>query len=266
MNAPSFLAGILADARREVERRRAAVPLGEIRRRAVDTPPPRDFRAAIAADGLTLVAEFKRASPSKGVIHGDADPAEIARAYEEAGARAVSVLTNGPHFRGSDDDLRRARAAVGLPVLRKDFTVHAYQVHEARLIGADAVLLIVAALEDGMLADLIGLAGALGLGALVETHTADEVGRALAAGADIIGINNRDLQTFRTALETTERLRPLVPSGRLVVSESGVATAADARRLRRAGVDAVLVGESLMRQALVGAEALRSTIGGLVNA
>jgi len=243
----SLLDRILADARREVERREVLLPLAELRARAADMPRPRNFHATLASPGLSLIAEFKRGSPSKGPILPGADPAKIVRAYTEAGAHAISVLTNGPYFQGSDEDLRRARRATDLPILRKDFTVSAYQIHEARLIGADAVLLIVAALSDRQLTEFIGITQEVGLAALVETHSAEEVDRALAAGAEIIGINNRNLHTFETTLETTERLRPRIPAGKLVVSESGIFTEQDTVRLRRVGVDAVLVGESLMR-------------------
>jgi indole-3-glycerol phosphate synthase len=263
----SALDRILADARDDVARRQAVAALADVRSRALDTAAPRDFRAALTAPGLSLIAEFKRASPSKGPIFPDADVAEVVRAYSEAGAHAVSVLTNRPYFHGSDEDLRRARAATHVPILRKDFTVSAYQIYEARLIGADAVLLIVSALKDHELAEFIALAGEVGLAALVEVHSAEEVGLALAAGADVIGINNRDLRTFETKLETTERLRPLIPVGKVVVSESGIFTGEDTARLRQAGVDAVLVGESLMRSAARGSkESVRAQIRDLLDA
>ena len=249
---PSVLARILGEARASVAARTAASPPAELRRRADDAPPVRDFGAALRAHGLSLIAEFKRASPSKGPIRPGADPVEIARTYAESGARAISVLTNETHFQGSNRDLVRVREAVDLPVLRKDFTVDAYQLYEARAIGADAVLLIVAALGDGELAELLSVTHELGMAALVEAHTGEEVDRALAVGADIIGINNRNLHTFHTGLETTERLRGRIPACKVVVSESGIYTHADAQRLRRVGVDALLVGESLMRSTDIG--------------
>lgn len=246
---PSILRRILADTKTEVERRKAVVPPLEMVRNALAAPPPRDFAGAVAADGLTLIAEFKRASPSKGDIFPDAVPAEIARGYAEGGARAMSVLTDGPYFKGCDDDVRSVWEAVDLPVLRKDFTVDAYQIYEARAIGADAILLIVAALTDRNLREMIGIAHDLGLAALVETHTAGEIDRALSAGARIVGINNRDLHTFTTALETTIHLIERIPDGVLTVSESGISSHEDAVTLRAAGADAILVGETIMRAA-----------------
>ncbi len=245
----SILERILADTRDEVERRQSDVPFLEVVARAVDTPIPRDFHGALASTSVSLIAEFKRASPSKGDIYPDAMPAQVAAAYEVGGARAMSVLTNERYFRGSDEDLREVRGAVSLPILRKDFTVSAYQIHEARLIGADAVLLIVAALEDGELHEFMNVAREIGVAALTEVHSEAEIERAVAAGAEIIGINNRNLHTFETSLETTERLRRFVPPDSLVVSESGIADRDDVQRLDRVRVDAVLVGESLMRAA-----------------
>jgi len=210
-------------------------------------PPRRDFAAALRAPGLSLIAEFKRRSPSRGDISRNARPADTARAYQAAGAAALSVLTDGEFFGGSLDDLRAARAATGLPALRKDFVIDPCQVAEsAGADGPDCLLLIAAALETEALRDLIALAARCGQAALVETHDEDDLARALAAGADIIGINNRDLRTFEVTLDTTVRLRPRVPAGRLVVAESGVHTRDDMLRLRDAGVDAVLVGEALM--------------------
>jgi len=210
-------------------------------------PPRRDFAAALRAPGLSLIAEFKRRSPSRGDISRNARPADTARAYQAAGAAALSVLTDGEFFGGSLDDLRAARGATGLPALRKDFIIDPCQVAEsAGVDGPDCLLLIAAALETEALRDLIALAARCGQAALVETHDEDDLARALAAGADIIGINNRDLRTFEVTLDTTVRLRPRVPAGRLVVAESGVHTRDDMLRLRDAGVDAVLVGEALM--------------------
>jgi indole-3-glycerol phosphate synthase len=225
---------------------RAARPLAALRDALAGAPPPRGFRAALARPGLQVIAEIKRRSPSAGAIREDAQPADVARRYEAAGAAALSVLTEPHHFGGSLDDLVAARAVVGLPVLRKDFTVDPYQIVEARVAGADAVLLIVASVPD-QLADLSAEAKALGLDVLVEVHDAPELERALAAGADLIGINNRNLVDLSIDLATTERLRPLIPPGILVVGESGIETPADMRRVAAAGVDAVLIGQSLMR-------------------
>lgn len=243
-----ILAEILAHKRAEVAAQKARWPLDQVQTQARRQPPPRDFAAALrSAPDLAIIAEVKRASPSAGAIRPDADPVELARCYARAGAAAISVLTDHRFFRGSLDDLVRVRQAVDRPVLRKDFLIDPYQVWEARAAGADAVLLIVAALADVDLIALQALANDLGMAALVEVHTAEEVERALRAEARLIGINNRDLRTFTVDLTTTERLRPLIPPDRLVVSESGIQTAADVARLRRAGVRAVLVGEALMR-------------------
>ena len=240
---------ILESKRREVERRRREVPAAEMERRAGDAGPVRDFAAALkkgTGREVHLIAEFKRASPSRGRIRADLDPADVARLYEEAGASALSVLTDGPFFSGSRDDLISARAACSLPVLRKDFVIDEYQVYEARAHGADAVLLIAAALEEGVLRSLLSLSHDLGMGCLVETHDEGELDVAVASGARVVGINNRDLRTFRVALSTFERLRPRVPAGRIVVAESGIHTPADVRRLASAGADALLVGEALV--------------------
>ncbi len=196
---------------------------------------------------MTCIAEFKRRSPSAGWIAERATPAEMARAYAAGGARALSVLTDEPFFGGRLDDLVAARAACELPILRKDFIVDRYQIVEARAAGADALLLIVAALTDLDLAALLAAAREMGLEVLVEAHDAGEVARAVAAGAGVIGINNRDLRTFTVDRELAARLRPSVPDERVIVAESGIRSAADVTRLRAAGIDAILVGETLMR-------------------
>jgi len=264
----SILETILERTRMELEARRALAPLAELRARCRDLPTPRNFSAALRrADHpvsrrtgpLSVIAEVKKASPSRGLIRADFRPAALAASYAVAGAGAISVLTDGTFFQGSLEDLAAVRQAVDLPLLRKDFLVDPYQLWEARAAGADAVLLIVAALTPGRLADLLGLAGELALQALVEVHTAEELRQAAAAGAAIIGINNRDLTTFRVSLETTFDLLPLAPAGCILISESGVATAEDARRLAEAGVDGILVGEGLLKHADVGA-ALRRLI------
>lgn len=208
--------------------------------------PARRFEAALAAGGLGVIAEIKRRSPSRGVLDSGLDPATRAKDYEAGGACAVSVLTEPDHFDGSDEDLRTVKAAVGLPVLRKDFVLDEVQVWETRVMGADAMLLIVALLSDDQLAHLSGLAAEAGLAALVEVHTEEEAERALAVQPRIVGVNNRDLRTFDVSLETAERIAPLLADVPVTVGESGIFTGADAQRMRDAGYDAVLVGESLV--------------------
>jgi indole-3-glycerol phosphate synthase len=220
----------------------------------------RGFAAALHRQRPAVIAEVKKASPSKGVIRADFDPVAIARGYAAGGAAAISVLTEERFFQGRAEHLEAVRAAVDLPLLRKDFVFDPYQVVEARALGADAVLLIAAMLDDAQLAVLRAAAGDLGLDALVEVHTADEVARAVALGATLIGVNNRDLRTFATSLATAERLRPLIPAGTSTVAESGIETAGDVARMHAAGYDAVLVGETLMRAPDPGA-ALRALLG-----
>ncbi len=246
---PSVLAGILTSTRSELERRKAELPEAELRDQALAAPQPeRGFRAALAGgQEIAVIAEFKRRSPSAGSLRERVDVTEIARAYEHGGASAMSVLTEGPNFGGSLEDLNAAREACRLPLLRKDFIVDPYQLYEAKLAGADAVLLIVAALDPVELETLGSQARALGLDALVEVHDAAELDVALAAGADLIGINNRDLRDFTVDVERTFALLAGVPAGVPVVSESGIKTPEQLTRLREAGARAVLVGESLMR-------------------
>ena len=244
------LAEIVQTTQVAVAQRQATVPLstlieaGELRRAGGDA---RDFRAALAKPGLSVIAEHKRSSPSAGLIREDMELADVVSAYERAGASALSVLTEETRFGGSREDLAAGPAAAGLPILRKDFIVGEYQIHEALAGGADAVLLIVAALEAGPLADLHALAGQLGLAALVEVHNARELEVASAIGAQIIGINNRNLSTLQVDIATTYDLLPKVPAGAVVVSESGLRTREQLRRLEEAGLDAVLIGEALMR-------------------
>ncbi|MXZ06284.1 MAG: indole-3-glycerol phosphate synthase TrpC [Acidimicrobiia bacterium] len=231
-------------------RRRLSDVIGrqdELRRMADSRPPARDFAAALGSPGCSVIAEFKRASPSKGIINADMDPRDRARAFETAGASALSVLTEPDHFLGSSHDLRLARQETALPILRKDFTLHPAQVWEARVIGADAVLLIVAILEASLLEELIGTASEAGLAALVEVHDESEARRAIEAGADIVGVNNRNLRTFEVDLATSERIAPLLEGVRVRIAESGINGPSDAARLRSAGYDAVLVGEYLSR-------------------
>jgi indole-3-glycerol phosphate synthase len=256
-----ILQRILARKRDEIGARRARIGDDEMHRRAAAMPPARGFvaalRARIAAGPAAVIAEVKKASPSKGVMRPDFRPAEIARSYAAGGAACLSVLTDVDFFQGADDHLVQARAACALPVLRKDFTIDPYQVHEARALGADCILLIVAALDDARLRELARLAGDLGMDVLVEVHDAAELDRALATGATLVGINNRNLRTFETRLETTLDLRARVPADRLLVTESGIHAPADVARLRDAGVHAFLVGEAFMRADDPGAELRR---------
>jgi indole-3-glycerol phosphate synthase len=248
-----ILAQIIARKRETVARRRRTRPI-ELLLGEMPARKPRDLAAALRRPGLSVIAEFKRRSPSRGDIAPDRDVLAVAREYGEAGAAALSILTEEDFFGGSDDDLRRARAAVELPVLRKDFTIDAYQVYEARALGADAILLIVACLERALLRELLASAAELHLAALVEIHDETQLERAHAAGATIIGVNNRDLRTFEVSLETSLRLRPRMPPGCIAVAESGIRTGDDARRLADAGFDAILVGESLLQAPDAGAK------------
>jgi indole-3-glycerol phosphate synthase len=256
-----ILQRILARKAEEVAERASRVPLAEMRARAADAPPPRGFaealRARIAAGHAGVIAEVKKASPSRGVIRADFDPAAIARSYEAGGAACLSVLTDVDFFQGHDDFLVQARAACALPVLRKDFVVHPYQVHEARALGADCVLLIVAALQDAPLVHLAELAMSLGMDVLVEVHDIDELERALPVPAPLLGVNNRSLRTFEVSLDTTLALKDAVPRDRVLVTESGIHAPADVARMRAAGVHAFLVGEAFMRAPEPGVELRR---------
>jgi indole-3-glycerol phosphate synthase len=245
---PTVLDRILAETREEVARRKRDTPLPEHTSGEHTAPAGgRSLRDALRAPGIGVIAEFKRRSPSAGTLRDDPDLLQTVDAYQRGGAVAVSVLTEGPNFGGSLEDLRAARAACRLPLLRKDFIVDPYQLLEARDAGADAVLLIVAALEPAQLASLLQRARALALDALVEVHDRDELHTALEAGADIVGINNRDLRDFSVDVERTERLLDEVAPGVTVVSESGISGAGQLQRLAQRGVQGVLVGESLMR-------------------
>lgn len=246
-----MLAQILEDARVDLEKRRVDRSLGELYASIEDAPGVRSLAASIrGAPGMAVIAEVKRRSPSAGELASDVDAVQQALTYAVAGAAAVSVLTNGPHFGGELADLRAIRAAgISVPVLRKDFLLDEYCVVEARAAGADAVLLIVSALDAAQLARLVALAADLGMDALVEVHDASELEVALAAGAQVIGINNRNLSTFETSLSTTLELAPRIPAECITVSESAISTAADVRSVRDAGADAVLVGTALMRSA-----------------
>jgi indole-3-glycerol phosphate synthase len=237
----------------EVAARKAERTTADVEAAAHAASPPRGFRAALErAHGpgrLSLIAEIKKASPSKGLIRADFDPPQLARAYEAGGAACLSVLTDGPSFQGADDYLVAARAAVALPCIRKDFLVDPWQVAESRALGADAILVILAMVDDAVAAALMAEAARWGMDALVEVHDEAEMARAGRLGADLVGVNNRDLRSFVTDLAVTERLAPLAPKAALLVTESGIFTGEDAARLERCGARAMLVGESLMRQA-----------------
>jgi indole-3-glycerol phosphate synthase len=244
---PDLLARLVAEAASEAEARRAARPAGELERLAAAAPAPRPFATALRGPRLAVVAEMKARTPIMGRLSEDYVPARLARVYTEAGAAALSVLCQETSFGGSPRHLGEARSATGLPIVRKDFVVEEDQVVEARAYGADAVLLIVAALAAPRLRELLLLTRELGMEALVEAHDEAEVRAALEAGAGAVGVNHRDLTTFQVDIALTERLRPLVPADVVYVAESGIHTAADARRMREAGADAILVGEALMR-------------------
>lgn len=243
---------ILARKREEVAERRARTSLFELKARAASAPPVRGFADAVAAridaGGAAVIAEVKKASPSKGVIRADFDPAAIARSYQAGGAACLSVLTDVDFFQGSDAYLVEARGACDLPVLRKDFVVDAWQLHESRVLGADCVLLIAAALDDAQLSEYAFIAGELGMDVLVEVHDVDELERALPVPARLLGINNRDLRTFEVSLRNTLDLKPMVPADRVLVTESGILAPGDVALMRDAGVHAFLVGEAFMRQ------------------
>ena len=255
-----ILSEIAAYKREFVAARQRQRSLADVRAHARDTPTPADFAGALAADGIALIAEVKKASPSKGVIRADFDPQRIADAYAANGARCLSVLTDEAYFQGCDAYVQMAKEVAGLPVLRKDFTIDEYQIYEARVIGADAILLIAALMDSSQLDDYLGLAGELELDALVEVHDGAELAHAKAAGARLVGVNNRDLRTFATTLETTFALVDQMPEGAVVVSESGIENRGHVERLADAGVDAILVGESLMREADIGAK-VRELLG-----
>jgi len=248
---PDILKRILARKAEEVAERSQRLPLKKLSRRVESAPAPRGFIAVIEEkldqDRPAVIAEIKRASPSKGVLREDFDPVAIAKSYAEHGAACLSVLTDIDFFQGSDETLQQARAACELPVLRKDFTIDPYQVYEARSIGADCVLLIVATLGDAQLSELTGLADHLGMDVLVEVHDEGELERALKLHTRLIGINNRDLHTFETHLETTIDLLAMIPEDRIVVTESGINSRADVGKMIGAGVKVFLVGEAFMR-------------------
>jgi indole-3-glycerol phosphate synthase len=251
---PTILDRIVVTKQREIAAARQAIPDAELERRIAALPPCRDFTRAVGEPGaIRIIAEVKKASPSAGVIRADFDPVSIARIYESHGASAISVLTDVEYFQGSLEYLTAVKSAVSCPVLRKDFVLDRYQLLEARAAGADAALLIAECLPGEFLANMQREATAIGLHTLVELHDAEELPRVRECGARVIGINNRDLRTFTTRLEHTLELLPKIPADRIVVSESGIRTPRDLERLRAAGAHAVLVGESLMRAADIGA-------------
>lgn len=250
----SVLDKIVATKRREIEQSRDRLGMAELERRLQSAPVVRGFHEMLARTGIQVIAEVKKASPSAGVLRADFDPVAIAQSYEAHGAAAISVLTDEPYFQGKLEYLSAVRAAVGIPVLRKDFILDRYQVLEARVAGADAVLLIAEILDGKCLTELLREIHAYGMEALVELYDAENLPSVLDSGARVIGVNNRDLRTFVTRLDHTLELRRQIPTDRCLVSESGIRTRADVERLESAGVNAILVGETLMRAADIGAK------------
>jgi indole-3-glycerol phosphate synthase len=237
---------IIAQKKKEVEQQKRVLPLTRLEERIARQKPPLDFALALRGESMRLIAEVKQASPSRGVLCSNFNPVELARTYAQGGAAAISVLTETNYFKGSVDHLAAIREVIELPLLRKDFIFDPYQVYESRAYGADALLLIVTILSQEQLEELLSLSHTLGLRCLVEVHDEDDVERALLGGAEIIGVNNRDLDTFIVDIDTTCRLRPLIPQGKIAVSESGITSQSDIEKLRECGVNAILVGEALV--------------------
>ncbi len=261
---PTILDEIVAATRQTIAADKAAIPVVELRAKLRDLPPAHDFHAALAAtSAVRLIAEVKRASPSAGMIRKNFNPVEIALAYQSAGAACISVLTDKPFFQGNLEYLRQIRRAVNLPLLRKDFIVDPYQLLQARVAGADCALLIAECLSASQLKELHDTATELGLQTLIELYDVENVEAVLATGTRLVGVNNRDLRTFKTDLNHTLRVRELIPSDRLVVGESGIATNDDVNLLAAGGVKAILVGESLMRQPDIGAAVKKLLFGSL---
>jgi indole-3-glycerol phosphate synthase len=252
MGSSSILEKIVTVKRKEVAERKQTRPLPDLAAAIRTKPPARDFRRALQGSACAIIAEVKRRSPSRGLLRADFDPVRIAAEYEQNGAAAVSVLTDEIFFGGSDAILSAIRAAITLPVLRKEFIIDPYQIHETRAIGADALLLIAAILTEVQLREYRELAASLGLAALVEVRDGTELEKALGAGAEIIGINNRDLKTFQTDLQTTLALAPLIPADRIAVSESGIRSRQDIETLTKAGISAFLIGETLIAAPEIG--------------
>jgi indole-3-glycerol phosphate synthase len=248
VTAPDLLARLVAEARLDMERRRALTTPEELER-AIQAYTPRDFAGALRGPGLAVIAEMKQRTPTMGVLADDYKPADLARAYSDGGASAISVLTHMAGFGGRPEHIESARVATNLPILRKDFITDPYEIGEARGAGADAVLLIVAALDPAELRRLLAVVRSRGISALVEVHDENETRVAIEAGAEVVGVNHRDLRTFDVDLGLTGRLRPLIPHTVPLVAESGIHSVEDARRMRESGADAILVGEMLMRAA-----------------
>jgi len=237
---------IITQKREEIEQRKKALPLAYLRERIAQQKAPLDFALALKGDHVGLIAEVKRASPSRGILHPNLKPVQLAKTYVAGGAKAISVLTEADYFKGNIDDLAAIRQEVALPLLRKDFILDPYQIYESRAYGADALLLIAAILSQAQLEELLSLSHSLASKCLVEVHNENEVEMALLSGAEIIGINNRDLDTFFVDINTTRRLRPLIPQQRIVVAESGIRSRSDVEKLEEWRIDAMLVGEALV--------------------
>jgi indole-3-glycerol phosphate synthase len=245
---------IIVEKRQEAEQKKRSLPVTALKKVISQRKVPLDFASALSGDSIKLIAEVKKASPSKGVLCPDFNPVALAQTYAQGGAAAISVLTEVNHFQGSIDYLVAIREEVSLPLLRKDFIFDPYQIYESAASGADALLLIAAILSQKQLGELLALSRDLSLSCLVEVHNENEVTKALLAGAEIIGINNRDLNTFTVDIETTRRLRPLIPEGRIVVSESGIRSRDDIKKMKEWGVNAVLVGEALVTASNISAK------------